>query len=158
MTSFRSKAAIILLLAFAVSTPAFSQQKDDPAASILTDLEVVFDESADVESRLSAIEGILDKAEQTDSPLLIDVPRDELIAALYSQAGILYAVRQSGDRAENLEKAIAAYEAVLSIFTKDVFPQDWATPQDWAGTVVSLADAYRQRIRGSRADNLEIVF
>jgi Tetratricopeptide repeat len=55
-----------------------------------------------------------------------------------------------GERADNLERAIGYYEAVLTVLTRDAFPTYWA------GTQNNLAAAYLNRIRGSRADNLEI--
>src|SRR5262249_37165343 len=50
---------------------------------------------------------------------------------------------------DNLEKAIAAYEASLGVYTREALPQDWAATQN------NLGGAYRDRIRGDRADNLE---
>jgi CHAT domain-containing protein/predicted LPLAT superfamily acyltransferase len=50
----------------------------------------------------------------------------------------------------NLELAIAAYERALEVYTREAFPQDWATTQN------NLAIAYCERIRGERADNLEL--
>ncbi|WP_353121581.1 tetratricopeptide repeat protein, partial [Planktothrix agardhii] len=54
-----------------------------------------------------------------------------------------------GNRAHNLEIAIASYEAALEVITRTAFPQDWATTQN------NLANAYNNRIRGERAENLE---
>ncbi|MFO7092372.1 tetratricopeptide repeat protein, partial [Limnospira platensis] len=54
-----------------------------------------------------------------------------------------------GSRANNLEIAIVAYEAVLEVYTRTAFPEDWATTQN------NLAVAYWSRIRGKRADNIE---
>ena len=54
-----------------------------------------------------------------------------------------------GDRADNLEKAIAAFEAALTVRTREALPREWATTQN------NLAIAYRTRVRGDRADNLE---
>ncbi|NCS01614.1 MAG: tetratricopeptide repeat protein, partial [Microcystis aeruginosa G13-11] len=54
-----------------------------------------------------------------------------------------------GNIAINKEIAITGYEIALSIFTFDAFPQDWASTQN------NLAIAYRNRIRGDKAENLE---
>jgi Tetratricopeptide repeat len=54
-----------------------------------------------------------------------------------------------GKRANNLEIAIAGYQAALSVYTRDAFPENWAMTQN------NLANAYLNRINGSRADNLE---
>jgi len=50
-----------------------------------------------------------------------------------------------GDKAENLEREIAAYQEALKVYTFDAFPQEWAATQN------NLADAYRDRIRGEKA-------
>ncbi|MGB5593713.1 MAG: CHAT domain-containing protein, partial [Crocosphaera sp.] len=54
-----------------------------------------------------------------------------------------------GERADNLEKAIAAYNLSLEVYTREAFPEAWARTQN------NLGNAYRGRIRGERADNLE---
>src|SRR5262249_31368910 len=54
-----------------------------------------------------------------------------------------------GDRSDNLEKASAAYEAALTVFTREVLSHEWALMQHNFGAI------YRDRIRGDRADNLE---
>src|SRR5262249_41150454 len=48
-----------------------------------------------------------------------------------------------------LEAAIKAYEEALTVFTRE------ASPQDWAKTKYNLAITYRDRIKGSKADNVE---
>jgi tetratricopeptide (TPR) repeat protein len=63
--------------------------------------------------------------------------------------GIAYSNRIRGERADNLEQAITAYERALEVRTREAFPEDWAMTQN------SLAIAYRNRIRGEHADNLE---
>jgi CHAT domain-containing protein len=54
-----------------------------------------------------------------------------------------------GDKASNLENAIAAYKAALEVYTREALPQQWAMTQNNLGT------AYSDRIQGDRADNLE---
>jgi CHAT domain-containing protein/tetratricopeptide (TPR) repeat protein len=58
----------------------------------------------------------------------------------------------TGDRAENLERAIAAYTAALEVYTQADFPVEWAMIQ------TNLGNAYSERIRGDRAKNLERAF
>jgi CHAT domain-containing protein len=60
-----------------------------------------------------------------------------------------YANRIRGERAENIEQAIAAYQEALQVRTRVAMPVDWAT------TMMNLAAAYSDRIRGERAENIE---
>ena len=45
--------------------------------------------------------------------------------------------------------ALACYQEALKVYTFDAFPEKWAMTQN------NLANAYRNRIRGERAENLE---
>ncbi len=54
-----------------------------------------------------------------------------------------------GSKASNIEIAIACYEIVLRVYTRDTFPQDWAQTQN------NLGGAYHNRIVGDRAENIE---
>ncbi|MBE9236543.1 CHAT domain-containing protein [Anabaena aphanizomenioides LEGE 00250] len=63
--------------------------------------------------------------------------------------GAAYCYRIRGDKAQNLENAIAAFTAALEVYTRDDFPVDWAMTQN------NLGNAYRDRIRGDKAQNLE---
>src|SRR4028119_1690255 len=54
-----------------------------------------------------------------------------------------------GNRAINLEIAIAGFEGSAKILTREVDPQVWAKTQS------GLAPAYRNRILGDRSENLE---
>jgi tetratricopeptide (TPR) repeat protein len=54
-----------------------------------------------------------------------------------------------GDKADNLDKAIATYTEVLKVYTFDAFPKQWAATQN------NLALAYSDRIIGEKAENLE---
>jgi len=71
-------------------------------------------------------------------------------AAALGRLGNLYQQYPQGDRASNLEEAIAFYTAAFSVYTRDAFPENWAQTQN------NLAIAYTYRIRGERADNLEM--
>jgi CHAT domain-containing protein len=46
--------------------------------------------------------------------------------------------------------AIASYSAALEVYTRQAFPQDWAMTQN------NLATAYRNRILGEKAQNIEM--
>ncbi len=54
-----------------------------------------------------------------------------------------------GNRASNLEIAIIGYELILTIFTPDKFPQDWAKTQN------NLGNTYYYKITGNRAENID---
>ncbi len=60
-----------------------------------------------------------------------------------------YSNRIKGDRADNIEQAIAASTAALTVRTREALPQSWAAAQN------NLATAYSNRIKGDRADNIE---
>ncbi|MFN7502909.1 MAG: CHAT domain-containing protein, partial [Dolichospermum sp.] len=70
-------------------------------------------------------------------------------ATTQNNLGTAYSDRIRGDKAENLENAIAAYNKALEVSTRTDFPVQWATTQNNLGT------AYSDRIRGDKADNLE---
>ncbi|WP_424098027.1 CHAT domain-containing protein [Moorena producens] len=54
-----------------------------------------------------------------------------------------------GNKASNIEIAIAGYEQLLTVFTREAFPVDWAETQNHLGL------AYRNRIKGEKAQNIE---
>jgi tetratricopeptide (TPR) repeat protein len=62
---------------------------------------------------------------------------------------IAYSDRIKGERGENIEKAIAFFEAALEVITRPAFPQFWAMTQN------NLAAAYKNRIQGEREENIE---
>ena len=70
-------------------------------------------------------------------------------AMTQNNLAIAYRNRIRGEKADNLERAITAYEKALKVLTFDAFPQDWAATQN------NLAAAYSDRIRGNKAENLE---
>ncbi|MCU7243494.1 MAG: DUF3110 domain-containing protein [Microcystis aeruginosa WS75] len=62
---------------------------------------------------------------------------------------IAYFDRIRGEKAENLERAIAFYNEALKVYTFDAFPQEWAMTQN------NLGNAYCKRIKENKAKNLE---
>jgi CHAT domain-containing protein len=54
-----------------------------------------------------------------------------------------------GNKASNMEIAIAGYEVALTVFTRERFPQDWAMTQN------NLGATYSNRIAGEKRENLE---
>ena len=61
-----------------------------------------------------------------------------------------YRNRIKGERAENIEQAIACYQQALKVRTPE------ALPIEWASTMNNLANAYSSRIKGERAENIEL--
>ncbi|MEC4883929.1 MAG: CHAT domain-containing protein, partial [Scytonema sp. PMC 1070.18] len=55
-----------------------------------------------------------------------------------------------GDKAENIELAIAAFTNALELLTRTVFPVDWAATQN------NLGNTYRNRILGDKAENIKL--
>ena len=76
-------------------------------------------------------------------------PGSEMFAQTQNNLANAYSDRINGSRAENLERAIEFYEAALTVYTLEDFPEDGAMTQN------NLAAAYSNRINGSRAENLE---
>ncbi|MGF1576401.1 MAG: tetratricopeptide repeat protein, partial [Cyanophyceae cyanobacterium] len=70
-------------------------------------------------------------------------------AGTQNNLGNAYGDRIHGDRAENIERSIAAYELALQVHTREAFPENWARTQN------NLGNAYSVRIRGDRAENIE---
>ncbi len=76
-------------------------------------------------------------------------PGSEKYAQTQNNLANAYSDRINGSRAQNLERAIDFYQAALTVYTLEDFPEDWAMTQN------NLANAYSDRINGSRAQNLE---
>jgi CHAT domain-containing protein/signal recognition particle subunit SEC65 len=55
----------------------------------------------------------------------------------------------NGDKANNVEIAIASYKTVLKVFTRQALPELWASTQDHLGL------AYTERIKGDKTNNIE---
>jgi len=102
----------------------------------------------DVETRIGAAEAAL-KLEPQIKTWSYTRPRRWFQGALWQILGTDYQERTTGDREDNLEKAIAAYQTSLKILPRDVSPVDWAATQN------NLGEAYRKRIRDDHGRNLE---
>ncbi|MGB7416631.1 MAG: tetratricopeptide repeat protein [Thermosynechococcaceae cyanobacterium] len=70
-------------------------------------------------------------------------------AAEQNDLGVDCFEKTQGNRAENIEQAIDAFQKALQVYTRDAFPEKWAMTQNNLGT------AYGDRIRGERAENIE---
>ena len=82
----------------------------------------------------------------TDQPAA-DRPAAAIVIATF---GNLVQQIPLGQRALNLELAIAAYQQALTVISRAAMPIEWAT------TLNNLATAYQHRLEGDRADNLEV--
>ena len=80
-------------------------------------------------------------------PLTIE--RTRARAEVRFSLGSAYVSRLRGDRADNLEKAIANLQAALVVFTREADPQSWGKAHN------NIGIAYWGRIHGERADNQE---
>jgi CHAT domain-containing protein/tetratricopeptide (TPR) repeat protein len=72
------------------------------------------------------------------------------LAKVYFGLAQVYLDRVPGERSQNIEKAISAFNAAAQIATKASLPSNWGSIQ------VGLSKAYWHRIEGRRADNLEV--
>ncbi len=70
-------------------------------------------------------------------------------AMTQSNLGGAYLYRIKGDKEENLEQAIAAFKATLTVYSKTAFPHEWAAIQN------NLGGAYLYRIKGDKEENME---
>jgi CHAT domain-containing protein len=105
----------------------------------------------------------LDKLDDSFAQVLRKSVRDRLSAADPREAGliaifmglalgkfsILIQNFSQGEKACNIEIAIAGYESALLIYKKEKLPEEWAAIQ------TNLGSAYGDRIRGERAENIE---
>ncbi|WP_293066178.1 MULTISPECIES: tetratricopeptide repeat-containing protein [unclassified Moorena] len=73
----------------------------------------------------------------------------EAIARVIGEFSSLIRDFPLGNKASNMEIAIAGYQTIITVFTRESKSETWATIQN------NLGNAYRDRIRGERALNLE---
>ena len=71
-------------------------------------------------------------------------------ARTQNNLAIAYRDRIRGEKAQNIELAIASCTNAAQVYNRDAFPQDWALTQN------NLANAYSDRIRGEKAQNIEL--
>ena len=105
-------------------------------------------ESKDPEQIIGLVEQAL-QLEPSVKSWVLPTQRDQMKGQLLRKLGFAYRARLKGDRAENIERAIASFEATLLLFPRE------SAPYDWAETQRGLGGSYVDRIRASRAENLE---
>ncbi|MBC1238752.1 CHAT domain-containing protein, partial [Nostoc sp. 2RC] len=71
-------------------------------------------------------------------------------ASTQNNLGNAYLYRISGNRAENIELAIATCKKALEVLNPTAFAEQWAMTQN------NLGNAYSDRILGERTDNIEL--
>lgn len=76
----------------------------------------------------------------------VELQEAKFIAATIGGFSNLMAQFPLGDKAKNLEIAITGYEIVVTVFTREASPNEWATTQN------NLGNAYRNRIQDDLAD------
>jgi tetratricopeptide (TPR) repeat protein len=153
----RNVLGVMLLYVVAGTNPALTQtgepaRAEQAAAVEFARLVEQWQERGDPEEKIAALETALRLEGQIKTwpeTLPISGSRSQVRGTLLNGLGDSYLQFRGGNRADNLEKAIAAYEVALTVRTHETFPRDWA------GTRRNLAAAYRERVRGDHADNLE---
>ena len=73
----------------------------------------------------------------------------EHAARLQHTLGMAYMQLPGGDRAANVQQAMASFQATLQVYTREVFPFEWAKAQ------LTLGAAYADFPGGNREANLE---
>ncbi|NES17923.1 MAG: CHAT domain-containing protein [Symploca sp. SIO3E6] len=143
------------------STPtSTSLSNSDPQQSFLLEvLRAIYDSEGDPTVVYPLLQANLDKLDDNfiqvlQSWAIATKPKVEPeqvyeFAIILSTCCNLIAQFSLGNRAINLEIAIVGYEVVMTIFTRQIFPQEWAKTQNNLGLV------YSDRILGERAENLE---
>ena len=102
------------------------------------------------QANLSRFNTSLIKALPLSFDLMIQMLQEPVtVAEGFSLFGVLICQFPLGDHALNLELAIAAYQLVLQVYSREMFPQQWA------GIHNELAIAYSERIQGEGSDNIE---
>src|SRR3984893_4059389 len=100
---------------------------------------------------LRELRGLTEPQSDHEASARREEPPDETADEAIAQAnlGLLYAQRAEGDRSQNWESAIAAFEDALSALTRESNPEEWAAAQ------MHLGVAYRDRLAGDRSENQE---
>ena len=123
-------------------------QKESPSNDLPPSLNAVIQELSQMGENLQD----MPRREQLCRQGLDLLPRDrnpELWAKLQSELGKSLLLKLTGNRGQNIEKAISAYLLALEVLTKEKFPQEWGLIN------IALGPAYFERIKGEHTDNIE---
>ena len=143
--------AVSLAATARVTPAAWAQQAEiaEPRdATEFARLYAGWQQSQNPEEKIALGERLL-TLEPTLQAWPLQAPREQVKGALHFELGAAYPARSQGSSADNIEKAIASFEAALTFFTREAFPRDWAATQH------NLGSMYWARIRGERAENVE---
>jgi CHAT domain-containing protein/tetratricopeptide (TPR) repeat protein len=142
---------LVLASANLTPTPALAQQQQGDQPQSGAELVRLWERIPQIEDpaqRIAESERALKLLGEVDSwPL--PVARDQARARLWRWVGLGHAQLTSGEREENLERAIAAYERATELFARQ------SAPEEVARTQSGLAEVLVERIRGDRAENIE---
>lgn len=136
----------VALAVLAAVCPARAQEAAD--ASALADIHRQIEQSNDPEQTIALGEKAL-AIEPGVASWTLTTPRDAFKSSLHAALGQAYVNRAQGVRADNIEKAVLHFEAVLALVSREAAPIEWAGAHNDAGV------AYWNRVRGERADNQE---
>ncbi|OKH43638.1 hypothetical protein NIES2101_29900 [Calothrix sp. HK-06] len=129
------------------------QQNDSQIAFFMQVLQLSLDSDADHQVIYPVLEENLDKIDERLIKILHYIAEHHQLNALAAN-GIsgfsnLIQLFPLGNKAINIEIAIAGYEVVSTVYAEENYMNAWGAVQ-WR-----LADAYFERIKGERADNIE---
>jgi tetratricopeptide (TPR) repeat protein len=65
-----------------------------------------------------------------EASLELTAPGSTDWASAQVNLGTAWDALPTGDKSQNVKKAIAAYEAALDVYTKELYPTDWAKTQN----------------------------
>src|SRR5215468_11420402 len=131
----------LVVLATAVWSVASVWAQATPAASEFPGLLQRWEEATDPEDRVTLGEQLLAlEPTLTDWPL--EANRNSVKSEIAFGLGSAYVARLRGARADNLEKGIVHLEAALTIWTREIDPENWARAHN------NLGIAYWGRVRG----------
>jgi tetratricopeptide (TPR) repeat protein len=102
--------------------------------------------STDPEERIAALRAALELEPRLNGwpeGLPLNGSRQQVRSTLQEALGDNYRERRKGNREENLEKAIVAYQAALTVFTSEAMPWDWARIQNKLGITFENRVSFR---------------
>jgi hypothetical protein len=148
--------ALGLSLSTVVATPLVNS--DSQLMFLLQVLQATAESKGNEQVVYALLKANLDKLDDNFTTVLKNWARDTLLEVELAQelAEVINIFSQRicqfplGIQAVNKEIAIAGYEVVATVFTQDFFLQDWANTKNDIGNV------YFERIRGDKAENLEV--